>query len=117
MTAARRYRIAAISGDGIGPEVVSQGLRVLRRAAELDGFTVAVDEFPFGAEHYLATGVSLPPDFLERARGYDALLLGAIGDPRIEVVRVAWSEPRASDVSEAQRARGSSTGFARRANA
>ncbi len=83
--AARRHRIAAIPGDGIGPEVVREGLRVLARAAELDGFAVTVEEFPFGAEHYLATGESLPGDFLERARGYDALLLGAIGDPRIEV--------------------------------
>jgi 3-isopropylmalate dehydrogenase len=83
--ASKTHRIAAIPGDGIGPEVVAQGLRVLRRAAELEGFAVSVDEFPFGAEHYLATGESLPADFLERARGYDALLLGAIGDPRIEV--------------------------------
>jgi len=81
----KSYRIGAIGGDGIGPEVVREGLRILRHVADREGFEVQVDEFPFSAEHFLKTQVTLPPDFLETARGYDALLLGAIGDPRLEI--------------------------------
>ena len=81
----KTYRIAVIGGDGIGPEVTREGLKVLRRAAELDGFGVEATEFPFGAEHYLKTGTGLPAGWLDEARRFDAVLLGAIGDPRIEV--------------------------------
>jgi len=81
----KTYRIAVIGGDGIGPEVTREGLKVLRRAAELDGFGVEATEFPFGAEHYLKTGTGLPAGWLDEARKFDAVLLGAIGDPRIEV--------------------------------
>ena len=82
---AKTYRIAVIAGDGVGPEVTAQGLKVLDRAARLFGFTCERDEFPLGSEHYLATGELLPPGQLERFRAYDAILLGAIGDPRLPV--------------------------------
>ena len=81
----KTYRIAVIGGDGIGPEVTREGLKVLRRAAELEGFGIEATEFPFGAEHYLKTGEGLPAGFLDEARRHHAVLLGAIGDPRIEV--------------------------------
>ena len=81
----KTYRIAVIGGDGIGPEVTREGLKVLRRAAELDGFAIEAAELPFGAEHFWKTGIGFPPDFLDEARKFDAVLLGAIGDPRIEV--------------------------------
>jgi 3-isopropylmalate dehydrogenase len=81
----KTYRIAVLGGDGIGPEVTREGLKVLRRAAELDGFGIEATEYPFGAEHYLKTGEGLPAGFLDQVRGFDAVLLGAIGDPRIEV--------------------------------
>ena len=81
----KTYRIAVIGGDGIGPEVTREGLKVLRKVAEMEGFGVELTEYPFGAEHYLKTGEGLPAGFLGEARQYQAVLLGAIGDPRIEV--------------------------------
>jgi 3-isopropylmalate dehydrogenase len=82
---ARDYAIAVLGGDGIGPEVVREGLKVLERVAKLEGFTYSTTAYPFGAEHYLATKETLPASALEEIRGHHAILLGAIGDPRIEV--------------------------------
>lgn len=76
-------RIAVIPGDGIGPEVVREGLRVLERAAALGGFSYETTVFPFGAEHYLATQEVLSDASFEQVRAHDAVLLGAIGDPRM----------------------------------
>jgi 3-isopropylmalate dehydrogenase len=80
---ARTYRIAVIGGDGVGPEVTAEGLKVLTRASSLFGFAYETTEFPFGSEHYLASGELLPAGQLDRFREYDAILLGAIGDPRL----------------------------------
>lgn len=72
-------RIAVIAGDGVGPEVVAEGLKVLRASgAELD-----FDELPWGSEYHAATGAMMPPDALARLRGYDAIYLGAIGWPTV----------------------------------
>jgi 3-isopropylmalate dehydrogenase len=79
----KKYRIAVIGGDGVGPEVTAQGLRVLAQAAKLFDFAYETTEFPFGSEHYLATGELLPEGQLDRFRAFDAILLGAIGDPRL----------------------------------
>ena len=79
------YNIAVFAGDGIGPEVTQEALRVLDATAELAGFTVDCKHFPHGSEHYLATGELLPDEVLEEVRGLDAVYLGAIGDPRVEV--------------------------------
>jgi 3-isopropylmalate dehydrogenase len=81
----KRYNVAVIPGDGIGPEVVEQGLRVLERVASMDGFSVTTTRYPFGAEHYLKTQEVFPDAAFEEVRGHDAILLGAIGDPRIQV--------------------------------
>jgi 3-isopropylmalate dehydrogenase len=72
-----------IPGDGIGPEVVREGLRVLERVAALEEFTFQATQFPFGAEHYLRTQEVLPDAAFEEIRAHDAVLLGAIGDPRM----------------------------------
>ena len=75
-----KKRIAVIPGDGIGPEVIFQALRVLEAASN----NIELTEFDWGAERYLADGVTIPPDtFTMLARDFDAILLGAIGDPRI----------------------------------
>ncbi|HTM58244.1 MAG TPA: 3-isopropylmalate dehydrogenase [Candidatus Udaeobacter sp.] len=79
------HRIAVIPGDGIGPEVVGEGLRVLERVASLHGFEIRPTRFPFGAEHYLESREVLPDAAFSEIRAHDAILLGAIGDPRIEV--------------------------------
>ena len=86
MSAAKRhYDIALLGGDGIGPEVVREGVKVLDRVAKLEGFTYATTSYPFGAEHYLRTKETFPASALEEIKGQHAILLGAIGDPRIEV--------------------------------
>lgn len=79
-----RKRIAVIAGDGIGPEVTRQSLKVLAALREAGAVDCEWDELPYGADHYRATGVALPPDGPARlAREYDALLVGAFGDPRV----------------------------------
>jgi 3-isopropylmalate dehydrogenase len=82
---ARNYRIAVLPGDGIGPEVTREALETLRLAASVRGFTITTTDYPFGAEHYLKTKEAFPGSALEEMRGQDAILLGAIGDPRLPV--------------------------------
>ncbi len=77
----RTYRVGVIGGDGTGPEVVREGLKVL--AAVREGFATDLIEFDLGAERFLRTGEVLPDEELERLRGLDAIYLGAVGDPRV----------------------------------
>ncbi|MDQ7843414.1 MAG: tartrate dehydrogenase [Armatimonadota bacterium] len=79
----RRYRLAVIPGDGIGREVIPEGLKVLHAAGRRFGFTMEAEEFPWGCEYYLRHGVMMPTDGLVRLRDHDAIYLGAIGDPRV----------------------------------
>jgi 3-isopropylmalate dehydrogenase len=77
-------RIAVIPGDGIGVEVIAEALNVLRTLGELTGKKIETVEFDYGAERYLREGTSLPSDALDRFRSeFDAILLGALGDPRV----------------------------------
>jgi 3-isopropylmalate dehydrogenase len=80
----RRHAIAVLPGDGIGPEVIEQGLRVLDEVARRDGFVVDRKVYPHGADHYLATREAMPRAVLEEMGRTEAILLGAIGDPRVE---------------------------------
>lgn len=80
----RTHRIAVLPGDGIGEEVVAQGLRILDTVAKGEGFKVEQKRYPYGADHYLATGEDMPARAFEEMGGMDAILLGAIGDPRVE---------------------------------
>lgn len=80
----KRYTIAVIPGDGIGPEVVREGLKVLDRVSAIEGFTVATTRYPFGADHYLETHEALPDSAFEEIKGHTAILLGAVGDPRVQ---------------------------------
>jgi len=73
------YRIAVIPGDGIGPEVISEALKVARAA----GAELSTTEYDLGARRYLRTGEVLPDSVLEELRGSDAVLLGAIGSPEV----------------------------------
>jgi 3-isopropylmalate dehydrogenase len=79
------YDIAVIAGDGIGPEVTREALKVLAAAGDVYGFHVRGTEYPFGTEHWLATKELLPDPAFEEIRGMDAVYLGAIGDPRAPV--------------------------------
>ena len=79
-----RHSIAVIPGDGIGPEVVDAAEPVLIRAALLDGVELAIERFPYGAEHYRRTGETLPDEGFERLEHeFDAILVGALGDPLV----------------------------------
>ena len=80
---ARAHRIGVIPGDGIGPEVVAEGLAVLAAISGPAGFRYELTSYPLGAEHYLATGEVLPPATLDELRGLDAIYFGAAGDPRV----------------------------------
>jgi 3-isopropylmalate dehydrogenase len=75
------HRIGVIPGDGTGPEVISEALRVLE--AVRHGFDVELTTFDLGGERYLRTGETLPDDELERLRDQDAILLGAVGHPEV----------------------------------
>jgi 3-isopropylmalate dehydrogenase len=77
------YKIAVIPGDGTGPEVVSEGLRVLKAAAAAAGFTYELSRYDFGGERYLRTGETLPDSAIEEFKQHDAILLGAIGHPDV----------------------------------
>lgn len=77
----RSYRIGVLPGDGTGPEVVREGLRVLD--AVRDGFDVEPETFDLGGERYLRTGDVLPDEDLQLLRGMDAIFLGAIGHPQV----------------------------------
>jgi len=80
----RRYRISVIPGDGIGPEVVKEGLKVMEAAGEKTGLELEWIEHPYGAEHYLRTGELLPESALTEMAAGDAIYLGAVGDPRVK---------------------------------
>jgi 3-isopropylmalate dehydrogenase len=77
-------KIAIIPGDGIGTEVIEQAVRVLERAESEYGFSVEKTHFDWGADRYLTDGTTLPDGAVEMFRNeYDAILLGAVGDPRV----------------------------------
>ncbi|WP_114376655.1 tartrate dehydrogenase [Elioraea thermophila] len=79
----RRYRIAVIPGDGIGREVVPEGLRVLEAAGRRFGFSLACTEYDWSCDRYLKTGAMMPADGLDRLREADAIFLGAVGWPGV----------------------------------
>ncbi len=77
----RTIRLAVVGGDGIGPEVTAEALKVLRAAAP--GVTFDETEYDLGARRWHRTGETLPDAVLEEIRGHDAILLGAVGDPSV----------------------------------
>ncbi|HEY0565432.1 MAG TPA: tartrate dehydrogenase [Terriglobales bacterium] len=79
----KTYRIASIPGDGIGKEVVPEGIRVLQAGAETYGFSLSFTPFDWSCETYLATGKMMPDDGLEQLRAFDAIFLGAVGFPGV----------------------------------
>ncbi|HWS98937.1 MAG TPA: 3-isopropylmalate dehydrogenase [Pyrinomonadaceae bacterium] len=79
-----KKRIAVVAGDGIGPEVIREAVRVLERVGETHGVGLELREFDWGAEKFLSEGVSLPEGALDMlSREFDAILAGAFGDPRV----------------------------------
>jgi len=80
----KEYQIAVIPGDGIGPEVTREAIKVLKAASRKTGFCYRLINYDFGAERYLKTGETLPDSALEELKQMDAIFLGAVGDPRVE---------------------------------
>jgi tartrate dehydrogenase/decarboxylase/D-malate dehydrogenase len=80
----KTYTLAVIPGDGVGQEVVPEGLRVARRVAEVTGsFEIQTRDFPWSCRHYLETGAMMPADGLSQLADSDAVYLGAVGFPGV----------------------------------
>ena len=80
----KTFKIAVIAGDGIGPDVIAEGIKILDSVAELDGtFRFEYTHFPWGCEYYLKTGEMMPKDGMETLKQYDAIYLGAVGYPGV----------------------------------
>ena len=77
------YNIALIPGDGIGREVIPEGVKALETLAKRYDFDLAFTEFPFSCSYYLEHGEMMPEDGLEQLSPFDAILLGAVGDPAV----------------------------------
>jgi 3-isopropylmalate dehydrogenase len=75
--------IAVIAGDGIGKDVTAEAVKVLTRVGEVFGLPVALEYLPWGADHFLATGETVPPTGYDLLRSFDAVFVGALGDPRV----------------------------------
>ncbi|HWO81493.1 isocitrate/isopropylmalate dehydrogenase family protein [Gaiella sp.] len=80
------HRIAVIAGDGAGPEVVAEA----RKAVDALGLALEWHDLPWGTAHYQETGAMMPPDALDVVRGYDAVVLGAVGDPSVPDHVTLW---------------------------
>jgi 3-isopropylmalate dehydrogenase len=76
-------RVAVIGGDGTGPEVAAEGVKVLKAVAALEGIRLELKHFDFGGERYLRTGEIMPPEAFDELRTFPAILLGAVGHPQV----------------------------------
>lgn len=83
-TSKSTYQIGVLGGDGIGPEVVHEGLKVLKIVADIDGFAYDTVDYPYSGAHYLKTKELVPERVVDEWRALDAVFLGAIGHPDVE---------------------------------
>ena len=83
MSKNKPLNIAVIGGDGTGPEVAREGLKILEAVAKLENFTYQLTHFDFGGERYLRTGETLPKGAVDELRKFDAIYLGAVGHPDV----------------------------------
>ena len=77
------YNIALIPGDGIGKEVIPAAVRVMDSLSKRHGFEMTYTEFPYSCANYLKTGQMMPADGIDQLRNFDAIFLGAVGDPKV----------------------------------
>lgn len=77
-------KIAVLPGDGTGPEVVREALKVLAAISKLEGFSYTTQDFNYGGDRYLSTGEIINDDQIEELRAFDAILLGAVGHPDVK---------------------------------
>src|ERR1700737_861432 len=83
------FRIAVIPGDGIGPEVIAQGIRLLQAVTAATGTDLDFVNYDLGAERYLRTGEIMPDSVFSELSQVDAIYLGAVGDPRVQTPQYA----------------------------
>lgn len=79
----KSIKIAVVPGDGTGPEVTAEALKVLKAVAALEGFEYELEEFDYGGDRYLRTGEVLPAGAVDQLKAFDAILLGAVGHPDV----------------------------------
>jgi len=84
LNAKNTLRIAVIGGDGTGPEVAAEGLKVLKAVSQIDKFQYETVDFDFGGDRYLRTGETLPEGAVDELRKFDAIYLGAVGHPDVK---------------------------------
>ena len=82
--AKKSYKLAVMGGDGTGPEVVAEAMKVLKAASQLEGFSYSATEFDYGGARYLKTGEIITDEQVEDLRKFDAILLGAVGHPDVK---------------------------------
>ena len=83
MSSSKTLKVAVVGGDGTGPEVAAEGVKVFKAVAALEGISYQTKDFDLGGDRYLRTGEILPPGVLEELRTFDAILLGAVGHPDV----------------------------------
>src|SRR5512140_2825633 len=76
-------RIAVIPGDGIGKDVTAEAVRAVQAVADVFGCRFEIEQLPSSAAYFLQTGVTIPADGYDLLRGFDAIFIGALGDPRV----------------------------------
>ncbi|VVS98496.1 tartrate dehydrogenase [Rhizobium sp. EC-SD404] len=86
----RTHKIAAIGGDGVGPEVIEAGVAVIEKLAANEGFSVEVTRFDWGSDYYRRTGEMMPKDGVEQLKAFDTIYFGAVGDPNIPDHITLW---------------------------
>ncbi len=86
----RDFRLAVIPGDGIGRDVTAEALKVIRAVGDVFGRSFELETLPYGADYFLETGISMPPNGYAMLRDdFDAVFVGALGDPRVPDMRHA----------------------------
>ena len=78
------YKVPVIAGDGIGPEIIDEGKKVIEAVGDIDGFSINWLDLPYGADHYLKTGELIDDSSVNDLRKYKSIYLGSLGDPRVE---------------------------------
>ena len=86
----KAYRIAVIPGDGIGQEVIPEGLKVLEAVGRKFDLRFTFEHFPWGSDYYRQHGVMMAPDGLDTLRPFDAIYFGAVGWPDIPDYTILW---------------------------
>jgi 3-isopropylmalate dehydrogenase len=83
MNSTKKYRVAVLPGDGVGPEILAEGLKVVRAALRRQGSSFTFTEFPIGAAQFKKTGDACPPETIEACRTSDAIYFGCVGLPDV----------------------------------